>query len=122
MLTARGPVPAACRAPVPAAQSKSVSSRLALRIVSPSKPRRRRKSAALRRSARSRVKSSPKRRRTRFRACRRRSEEHTSELQSLLRISYAVFCLKKKRKKHVRKNDTQTRNQSTKSMENENER
>src|SRR3546814_8334032 len=27
---------------------------------------------------------------------RRRSEEHTSELQSLLRISYAVFCLKKK--------------------------
>src|SRR3546814_8002904 len=34
--------------------------------------------------------------------CRRydfvRSEEHTSELQSLMRISYAVFCLKKKRK------------------------
>src|SRR3546814_1127985 len=32
----------------------------------------------------------------------RRSEEHTSELQSLMRISYAVFCLKKKRqtKKH----------------------
>src|SRR3546814_8180214 len=29
-----------------------------------------------------------------------RSEEHTSELQSLMRISYAVFCLKKK-KKHV---------------------
>src|SRR3546814_5523508 len=28
-----------------------------------------------------------------------RSEEHTSELQSLMRISYAVFCLKKKRKK-----------------------
>src|SRR3546814_9498398 len=28
----------------------------------------------------------------------RRSEEHTSELQSLMRISYAVFCLKKKRK------------------------
>src|SRR3546814_8389339 len=35
--------------------------------------------------------------------CRRvRSEEHTSELQSLMRISYAVFCLKKKkRKKHA---------------------
>src|SRR3546814_4191843 len=37
---------------------------------------------------------------------RRRSEEHTSELQSLMRISYAVFCLKKKTKnssniKHV---------------------
>src|SRR3546814_3679148 len=30
----------------------------------------------------------------------RRSEEHTSELQSLMRISYAVFCLKKK-KKHI---------------------
>src|SRR3546814_9305138 len=28
---------------------------------------------------------------------RERSEEHTSELQSLMRISYAVFCLKKKR-------------------------
>src|SRR3546814_2102546 len=31
-----------------------------------------------------------------------RSEEHTSELQSLMRISYAVFCLKKKNKKHIR--------------------
>src|SRR3546814_7095313 len=31
---------------------------------------------------------------------RPRSEEHTSELQSLMRISYAVFCLKKKKKKH----------------------
>src|SRR3546814_7342880 len=29
-----------------------------------------------------------------------RSEEHTSELQSLMRISYAVFCLKKKNKLH----------------------
>src|SRR3546814_9530883 len=29
-----------------------------------------------------------------------RSEEHTSELQSLMRISYAVFCLKKKKKYH----------------------
>src|SRR3546814_10841582 len=32
----------------------------------------------------------------------RRSEEHTSELQSLMRISYAVFCLKKKKKKQKR--------------------
>src|SRR3546814_8600575 len=32
-----------------------------------------------------------------------RSEEHTSELQSLMRISYAVFCLKKK-KKHKTQN------------------
>src|SRR3546814_1587359 len=34
------------------------------------------------------------------RASGRRSEEHTSELQSLMRISYAVFCLKKK-KHHI---------------------
>src|SRR3546814_3350208 len=34
-----------------------------------------------------------------------RSEEHTSELQSLMRISYAVFCLKKKKKRtHVQNN------------------
>src|SRR3546814_9770874 len=31
-----------------------------------------------------------------------RSEEHTSELQSLMRISYAVFCLKKKNTQHQR--------------------
>src|SRR3546814_2664192 len=30
-----------------------------------------------------------------------RSEEHTSELQSLMRISYAVFCLKKKKKQYI---------------------
>src|SRR3546814_9907540 len=30
-----------------------------------------------------------------------RSEEHTSELQSLMRISYAVFCLKKKKQEHT---------------------
>src|SRR3546814_9740933 len=34
-----------------------------------------------------------------------RSEEHTSELQSLMRISYAVFCLKKKKKKHTKSQD-----------------
>src|SRR3546814_10115782 len=33
-----------------------------------------------------------------------RSEEHTSELQSLMRISYAVFCLKKKKKQNTRQN------------------
>src|SRR3546814_6026632 len=33
----------------------------------------------------------------------RRSEEHTSELQSLMRISYAVFCLKKKTKQNQNK-------------------
>src|SRR3546814_3468681 len=43
----------------------------------------------------------------------RRSEEHTSELQSLMRISYAVFCLKKKKKnrrtnkRSQRTNDTE---------------
>src|SRR3546814_2629850 len=35
-----------------------------------------------------------------MRVGRLRSEEHTSELQSLMRISYAVFCLKKKKRKH----------------------
>src|SRR3546814_3042604 len=33
-----------------------------------------------------------------------RSEEHTSELQSLMRISYAVFCLKKKKTHYVQHN------------------
>src|SRR3546814_3940907 len=35
------------------------------------------------------------------RADQARSEEHTSELQSLMRISYAVFCLKKKKQKRT---------------------
>src|SRR3546814_8416270 len=35
-----------------------------------------------------------------------RSEEHTSELQSLMRISYAVFCLKKKKTKRLRIKNT----------------
>src|SRR3546814_2565470 len=34
-------------------------------------------------------------------AVRARSEEHTSEIQSLMRISYAVFCLKKKKHKYT---------------------
>src|SRR3546814_6716711 len=49
---------------------------------------------------------------------KRRSEEHTSELQSLMRISYAVFCLKKKKRdseystdrSSKRKTETQSRN------------
>src|SRR3546814_6327649 len=36
-----------------------------------------------------------------WREDRTRSEEHTSELQSLMRISYAVFCLKKKKSKNT---------------------
>src|SRR3546814_7141987 len=38
-----------------------------------------------------------------------RSEEHTSELQSLMRISYAVFCLKKKKKTKTQQHRSQTR-------------
>src|SRR3546814_3682113 len=36
-----------------------------------------------------------------------RSEEHTSELQSLMRISYAVFCLKKKKTQHTKSENHQ---------------
>src|SRR3546814_7854606 len=39
--------------------------------------------------------------------CGYRSEEHTSELQSLMRISYAVFCLKKKKKNMYMHTSTQ---------------
>src|SRR3546814_7609981 len=43
-----------------------------------------------------------------------RSEEHTSELQSLMRISYAVFCLKKKNKRQHEKHVVQEVKQMTK--------
>src|SRR3546814_8160367 len=43
---------------------------------------------------------------------RHRSEEHTSELQSLMRISYAVFCLKKKTKQTTNKNHQNTQHHS----------
>src|SRR3546814_8170384 len=39
-----------------------------------------------------------------------RSEEHTSELQSLMRISYAVFCLKKKKHKHLQHKELYQKN------------
>src|SRR3546814_10175712 len=42
---------------------------------------------------------------------RGRSEEHTSELQSLMRISYAVFCLKKKTK--IQRTDTEQHHKQT---------
>src|SRR3546814_7777438 len=42
-----------------------------------------------------------------------RSEEHTSELQSLMRISYAVFCLKKKKKKAEEKKNMYKRSRHT---------
>src|SRR3546814_2474739 len=50
------------------------------------------------------------RRRSAFEAGR--SEEHTSELQSLMRISYAVFCLKKKKKTIKTHNDHTTNNKN----------
>src|SRR3546814_4936309 len=42
-----------------------------------------------------------------------RSEEHTSELQSLMRISYAVFCLKKKKQETQEVNPSAEKNTST---------
>src|SRR3546814_6130931 len=42
-----------------------------------------------------------------------RSEEHTSELQSLMRISYAVFCLKKKKREYKMKPDKKTQEKNT---------
>src|SRR3546814_2884567 len=51
-----------------------------------------------------------------LRVSARRSEEHTSELQSLMRISYAVFCLKKKNQHSqdtVRENTYKPTNQAT---------
>src|SRR3546814_4870332 len=50
----------------------------------------------------------------RRRGRRQRSEEHTSELQSLMRISYAVFCLKKKNK-HPNSPDLQKTQNTTSS-------
>src|SRR3546814_9986200 len=41
---------------------------------------------------------------------KKRSEEHTSELQSLMRISYAVFCLKKKKKNTLTERDDKESN------------
>src|SRR3546814_7807249 len=47
-----------------------------------------------------------------------RSEEHTSELQSLMRISYAVFCLKKKNTNQTRYNITTSNTPETKNTHN----
>src|SRR3546814_2691573 len=46
------------------------------------------------------------------------SEEHTSELQSLMRISYAVFCLKKKRTQKIKEANTNQRDANTKASDN----
>src|SRR3546814_3530167 len=47
-----------------------------------------------------------------------RSEEHTSELQSLMRISYAVFCLKKKKQKNIKNTKTDKEQNKTYSIKN----
>src|SRR3546814_7299393 len=49
-----------------------------------------------------------------------RSEEHTSELQSLMRISYAVFCLKKKKNQKHNHNKTSKQNTTIKKKTNNN--
>src|SRR3546814_2662832 len=59
------------------------------------------------RSSRAGTKRSVKARPT-SRFCPGRSEEHTSELQSLMRISYAVFCLKKKRHDTINTNENRS--------------
>src|SRR3546814_6937557 len=46
------------------------------------------------------------------RFCNWRSEEHTSELQSLMRISYAVFCLIKKKQQNIRRQSHNNEEQS----------
>src|SRR3546814_3862500 len=51
----------------------------------------------------------------------RRSEEHTSELQSLMRISYAVFCLKKKNTTTTNKKIYQIDNRTKEDIKNENQ-
>src|SRR3546814_10218142 len=53
-------------------------------------------------------------------AASHRSEEHTSELQSLMRISYAVFCLKKKKQQithHIRSSNKHDRDNQTTRIE-----
>src|SRR3546814_2637908 len=55
----------------------------------------------------------PRRRRNTFLEAER-SEEHTSELQSLMRISYAVFCLKKTNTKQINEEGYQSNSPSTK--------
>src|SRR3546814_2204124 len=72
-----------------------------VRIATPAK--RKHRSRSTRRSgAAARIKPDP------------RSEEHTSELQSLMRISYAVFCLKKKKQRNKDKQQIDKKRKYTK--------
>src|SRR3546814_6977866 len=76
--------------------------RVAVRPAIVAPVRRERKHRRRRRGHRARPPAPPRDRgdRRRYRGAGfQRSEEHTSELQSLMRISYAVFCLKKKKNK-----------------------
>src|SRR3546814_7374055 len=73
--------------------------------------RRRRRRALPRRHA------GPARRSRQRRSAGDRSEEHTSELQSLMRISYAVFCLKKKKKKLQKYNSKSNSRHNQRSQE-----
>src|SRR3546814_1841850 len=70
------------------ARGSAGSAALRARLIA--RRRTRRESVSPRRSGRGRSRACA--------AARRRSEEHTSELQSLMRISYGVFCLKKNKK------------------------
>src|SRR3546814_9665537 len=51
-----------------------------------------------------------------------RSEEHTSELQSLMRISYAVFCMKKKQRRYNHTNCTDQNDQQQQSQNHKHQR
>src|SRR3546814_2837101 len=94
--------------PVPSPRTRSGVTR---RIIEPSKAELHHHRAARPsgRGAGGRLASSPLRRRE---AESVRSEEHTSELQSLMSISYAVFCLKKKTKYNTRAD----KNENTKNI------
>src|SRR3546814_7910612 len=70
----------------------------------PPRPHPQRRAAGGRRRGRRRAGRERGRRKPGRAGKRRRSEEHTSELQSLMRISYAVFCLKKKKDDSKRAN------------------
>src|SRR3546814_2382012 len=61
---------------------------------------RRKRKLPKRKKSRRKKKNQRRKRKSQRRKQSLRSEEHTSELQSLMRISYAVFCLKKKKKQN----------------------
>src|SRR3546814_2049170 len=97
-------------------RSASASPRSVLRRKRPALPFRRKARPQRRKSASKPGcrRKAPSRANSRRGSCAR-SEEHTSELQSLMRITYAVFFLKKKKKKHIHQNTPKpTRNKQHK--------